>query len=374
MRGTVAIAAKDLKQSSRSPATYFVGVLTPFLLILLMDLLVGGVNVGGSVRVGVADQDRSAVSAQFSSLMNTLEERGVVETVELDAGTNAREAIDDQDLAGVIVLPNGFGQAVEGGGDVPALSVVEDANARSAPKAVTGIATSFTQQLDQNRALAAAGGDAAEAAEVTLDEELVGGAKLRVGTQLTVAMTSLFLLITLQFGGTGVLKERQQGTLTRLLAAPVSPWAVVAAKALAIFVTGTFATLLLIAFTSVTTSAEWGPTLGVLVLVAGLAAAATGIVMVVTGLSRTAEGVTNLLAVVALAVGMFGSGLVPLPSGGVLGTLASAVPHHWFYEGIRALAGEGTWTAALPYAGVLFGFAAVLCAAGATLLRRRLAA
>ncbi|WP_277682099.1 ABC transporter permease [Saccharomonospora azurea] len=373
MRGAAAIAAKDLRQNSRSAATIFVGIVTPFLLILLMDLLVGGVKVGGPVPIGVLDQDRSTTSAEFSTLLDGLEDRGVVEASVLAEGDDPVAVLDDRELAAVVVVPDGFGDAVTGDSAVPPLRVIEDPNARVAPDAVAGIVSSFTQRLDHARVQAAVG-ETTEPVDIVYDESVVGGGKLDIGTQLAVAMTSLFLLITLQFGGTGVHRERQEGTLARLLAAPVRPSAVVGAKALATFVVGTVSTLVLVGLSALTTSAEWGSPLGVAVLVVALAAAATGIVLIVNGVSRTADGATNLLAVVALTVGMFGSGLVPLPRDGVLGALVSVVPHHWFYEGIRALSAATEWTAALPYAGVLCAFAAVFGTVGVVLVRRRLAA
>jgi ABC-2 type transport system permease protein len=182
-----------------------------------------------------------------------------------------------------------------------------------------------------------------------------------------------FLLFTVQFGVLGVLEEEENGTLSRLLAAPIGRRSVVAGKALLSFALGVISMTVLIVATYFLMGAKWGPPLGVAVLVVAGVLAATSIMGLIASVGKSAEGAANLGAIVAVTLGMLGGTFFPIGQGNdVLNRLTYITPHAWFMRGLSEISGGAEWTAALPSAGALLVIALVLGVAALIMLRRRL--
>jgi ABC-2 type transport system permease protein len=114
---------------------------------------------------------------------------------------------------------------------------------------------------------------------------------------------------------------------------------------------------------SVLLGADWGPPLGVAVLIVALVAAAVGLMALVGSFARTAEQAGNYQSIVAVVLGMLGGVFFPLPAtSGLLQLAASASPHGWFLRGVTEQVASGNWTDVLPAAGAiaLFGLAAAV--------------
>jgi ABC-2 type transport system permease protein len=145
--------------------------------------------------------------------------------------------------------------------------------------------------------------------------------QLDASTFFAAGMAVFFLLFTVQFGVLGVLEEEENGTLSRLLAAPIGRRSVVAGKALLSF----------------------------------------------------ALGVISMTVLIAVTLGMLGGTFFPIGQGNdVLNRLTYITPHAWFMRGLSEISGGAEWTAALPSAGALLVIALVLGVAALIMLRRRL--
>jgi ABC-2 type transport system permease protein len=171
----------------------------------------------------------------------------------------------------------------------------------------------------------------------------------------------------------GVLEEKQEGTMSRLLAAPISHASVVAGKAILSFGLGVISMSILMVATHYLMDAQWGPPLGVALLVVTGVLAATAIMGVLAGSVSTAEGAGNLGAIVAVTLGMLGGTFFPVGQGNeFLNALSYLTPHAWFMRGLADLSGGAEWTAALPAAGALLLFALVFGTVAWMLLQRKL--
>jgi ABC-2 type transport system permease protein len=174
-------------------------------------------------------------------------------------------------------------------------------------------------------------------------------------------MAAFFVFFTVQYGVTGLLEERQQGTMPRLLAAPIPPAAVQVGKAAGAFVLGIVSTTVLAVASRLLLGASWGPVLGTAILIVALVIAATGLMAFVGSFARTAEQAGNLQSIVAVSLGMLGGVFFPV-GGGVLAAVAVISPHGWFLRGLGAQVAAGDWSAVLPAAAamVLFGVVAAV--------------
>jgi ABC-2 type transport system permease protein len=164
-----------------------------------------------------------------------------------------------------------------------------------------------------------------------------------------------------------LIEERTEGTLPRLLAAPVSRASIVLGKLLTSVVLGVVSISVLVVGTSVLLGASWGNPVGVALLIVAGVLAATGITAVIASLARTAEQAGSWQAVVAVTLGMLGGAFFPIQqSGSFMATASLVTPHAWFIRGLGNLAG-GDVADVLPAVGALLLIAVLT---GAVALRR----
>jgi ABC-2 type transport system permease protein len=147
----------------------------------------------------------------------------------------------------------------------------------------------------------------------------------------------------------------------------------VAGKAILSFALGVISMAVLMVATHFLMDAEWGPPLGVALLVVTGVLAATAIMGVIAGAATSADGAGNLGAIIAVTLGMLGGTFFPVGQGNdVLSALSYLTPHAWFMRGLADLSGGAEWTAALPAAGALLLFALVFGAVAWFMLQRKL--
>jgi ABC-2 type transport system permease protein len=177
-------------------------------------------------------------------------------------------------------------------------------------------------------------------------------------------MAVFFLFFTVQFGVTSLLEERNDGTLARLLAAPISRASILGGKLLTSFLLGVISMTVLAVATTLLFGASWGNPLGVAVLVVAAILAATGIMALIATLARNAEQAANWQSVVAVILGLVGGTFFPVSQApGVLSRLTFVAPQAWFLRGLGDLRGGSisvVWVPALAmliFAGVTGGLA-----------------
>ena len=153
-----------------------------------------------------------------------------------------------------------------------------------------------------------------------------------------------------------ILAERRQGTLPRLVAAPIPPWAIVAGKAIGSFVLGVTSLTIIIVASTALLGASWGNPLGVAALVVAAVMSAMGITAMITTLARTEEQAGGWNAIVAVTLGILGGSFLDLSQAPpLLSRLSLLTPHAWFLDGLNALAVPGASAAgvAVPVAALL---------------------
>jgi ABC-2 type transport system permease protein len=164
-------------------------------------------------------------------------------------------------------------------------------------------------------------------------------------------MAVFFLFFTVQFGVTSLLEERNDGTLARLLAAPISRASILGGKLLTSFLLGVISMTVLAVATTLLFGASWGNPLGVAVLVIAAILAATGIMALIATLAKNAEQAANWQSVVAVILGLVGGTFFPVSQApGVLSRLTFVAPQAWFLRGLGDLRGGSisvVWVPAL---------------------------
>jgi len=384
MRAALVIAAKDLRQRLRDRTAIIVAVIAPFGLAAIFSLLLGGNDAAITFRYAVADADGSELSAGVrSGALASLEEAGIATVAEADSPDAARQAVDDDEVDAALIVPEGFGAAVTSGAGAE-LEIVGATDAGLATQVLDAVANGYLAEIDAIRLSVATAVDAlgppdapelladlaARAAETSsplaIEAIEVQLAKMSSTTFYAASMAIFFLFFTAQFGVLSLLTERRIGTLPRLVAAPIGPWAIVLGKAFGSFALGIVAMTVLVAASSFLLGAEWGDPVGVALLVLGAVTAAMGITALITTLARTEEQAGGWNSIVAVTMAILGGAFFDLSQGPeVLSVVSVVTPHAWFLGGLDILAAPSAGVAdiAVPVA-ALFAIGLVTGAVG----------
>ena len=335
MRAAFQIAAKDLKLRLRDRSVFIIGIIAPFILALIFNQVFGPAAdpTNFNLQLGITDDDGSQISEAFSEVLSGAESEGLIELTSYSNRESAVAAIEDDEVGAFFYIPAGFGQAVATGASAT-IEVVGDIDSST----TTGIATSFagrfatavsTGQLAVVTAADVGGQqitpdliasfetDPSNAAQTF---EIVDGTadskQLDVTTYFVAGMAVFFLFFTVQFGVSGLLEEERDGTLPRLMTAPIARVSVIAGKAILSFVLGLVSMAVLMIAATVLMGADWGAPLGAAVLVMAGVASAVGIMGLVAAVAKTPEGAGNLGSIIAVILGMLGGTFFPIGSTG----------------------------------------------------------
>jgi ABC-2 type transport system permease protein len=391
MGAAARIALKDLKLRVRDRSAFILGIIAPLTLAFIFNLVFGGSVEEGELGLeyGMVDLDGSEISSAFTGVLEAAEDDGVLGIDTFGDRDQATDAVDGGDIDAFFVIPSGFGEAVfanrsstvevVGNVDSPTSTLIAAAFAEqfssglAASQAAVATTANLSGQQITDEFIASLSQDPASAGNTfALVDRSAETRQLDASTFFAAGMAVFFLFFTVQFGVAGILEEEREGTLPRLMTAPIPRASVVVGKAILAFVLGVVSMAVLVITTSLLMGADWGHPLGVTILVVAGVLSAVGIMGLVAAFARSPEGAGNLGAIIAVILGMLGGTFFPVgASGGVLGALTYLTPHAWFLRGLADLSGDASWEAALPAAGAILLFAVVTSSIAWLLMRRR---
>jgi len=389
MRAAWLICLKDLKARLRDRSALLIGIVVPLGLAFIFNAIFSGISGGSDViSLGVVNADHGAASQQFTSqVLPAVGRSGLISIHAEPSLARGRALAANGTLAAVIVIPAGFSARVQAG-QPASMQVIGNVDAPISAEVARSIAESYAADLNRIRLSVAtvagtttlppariqalAAHAAAAAAPVAVTDVSAQTRELNQKSFFAAGMAVFFLFFTVQFGVTSLLEERNDGTLARLLAAPISRASILGGKLLTSFLLGVISMAVLVAATTLLFGATWGNPIGVTVLVVTAIMAATGIMALIATLARNAEQAANWQSVVAVILGLIGGTFFPVAlAPGVLSKLTFVAPQAWFLRGLGDLRGGGVSVVWVPALAML-GFAAVT--GGLALFRlRRLA-
>jgi linearmycin/streptolysin S transport system permease protein len=374
VRPALVIAAKDLRQRLRDRSALLVAIVVPLVLASIFGLIFHNA-IGGRVtfKLGLLDQDRGPVAAAFSgAVLQPLERSGLIKVKRISTLGSARDDTDRNKVAATFVLPAGLSRAVEVGRSAT-IRVLGNSDHPIGTQVAESLALSYADRLHTiSIAVVAAHGRAVDREAIAHSPPPIAIAdistksrQLDAGTFYAAGMAVFFLFFTVQFGISSILDERRDGTLARMLTAPIRRATVLMGKLLTSLVLGTVSMAVLALATHFLLSAHWGNAIGVAMLIAAGVLAATAVMTLVATLARTPDQAQAWQSMVALVLGMLGGTFFPVAqAGGLLASLSLATPQAWFIRGIENLTGGagpgavvGPVLAILAFAAITGGFA-----------------
>lgn len=382
MKKMFLIGWKDVTLAFRDRAALILMLAAPFLLTLGLGFVTGrfsGSNNTGlsNIPLIVVNQDEGPLGDQLVALFQS---EDLAELVEPDLGSDpaaARQAVDEDDTAAAVIIPAGFTGSVvpsEGSAQAGPLVAIEVYTNPTRPTSSGVIRTIVEQYLARvevarvggqvavagliasgriqpQQAAAAAAQFSADQADqggedtaITLNSRTVSGETVEfdILAYMAPGMALMFLMYATTNGGRSLLSEKRQGTLPRLLVAPVSNTQVLGGKVLGIYLTGVAQMLILIGASTLFFQLDWGDPLGVVVLVLSAVAGAVGWGMIITALARTPGQVSAIGSAVMLTFGVLGGSFINLDSMPQWFRLVNRItPNAWGLDGFAILAQGG---------------------------------
>ena len=382
MRHAWTIAKNDLALRARDRSIFIIGLAAPLALAFIFNLVFGGgiSDVGETItfNVGVANLDGGPIGEAFVDILDSIEADGLFELSTYDSADAARTAADGGEVGAAYILPVGLSDDVLGGADAT-IEVVGNVDSPTTTQVTSSIADQFalgvrtanlsvgtaiaTGSLLPQEAIAAAAEAGTAPPAIGIGNVEAAARQIDSATYFVAGLSIFFLFFIAGMAVTSMLEERREGTLMRLMAAPINNKSIIIGKSLASVVIGLFSMTVLVIMSSFIMGAEWGPPLGVALLVFSAVLAVVAVMTFVGVFAKTAEQAGNLQSIVAVTMGMLGGTFFPIAQEGFLGTLSLMTPNAWFVRGLGELAGGGI-SAALPAFFVLLGITAVAGAIG----------
>ena len=416
MKKILTIMWKDVSILFLDRAALLLIIAGPLLLTVGLGLVTGSFNRGDDapaisrIPLIIVDLDGGALAQSLTDVLTSDDLSELLAPRLGDDETAAQAQVRRGDAAAAVIIPAGFSAALTpdpATGQLPpavALRVYGDPGSPISAGVVHSIVGEFTNRVQTGvttvqvtLSTLAAGGAVAELPAIgqAMGESLLaddGGAtatdsliQLRSETAaagdeepfnllsyFAPAMALLFLMYAVTLGARTLLSERREGTLARMLAAPVTNAQVLSGKVAGIFFGGFLQLAILILLSVTLFQLDWGNPLGVLLLVVAAALAATGWGVLIASAAANSGQVSSIGMAVTLLFGILGGSFVPSQNMGPVFEWAGRItPNKWAMDGFLSLAsGDGLAALVTPIAALLV-MAAVLFTVSAALFRRR---
>ena len=377
MRQLLVLTASDLLQRVRDKSVIIFALVVPLALMSVFNLVFGATDDLELDPVTVvisapASDDLAQVVTDVVRGLDGADEL-VVTVTAVDEATG-RQQVEDGDAALALLVPDGFGQAAQAGQPVTVEAVRGDEAGIEADivlSVVDGLLEQFASGAVTARAALAEGVSPADLGAL-VEQATSGGPayelsygeasdeQLDAGAALVAGQAGLFLLFTVSFGVTGLLLERESGTLTRLRSMPIPGWLIVASKALVSFVLGVVSTGVLLTAGSFLFDSHFGSLPAVAALVLCASAAGTSLMFLVVRVARTSEQAGIVTSIAALVLGIGGGAFFPVSATGRLAPVLDLNPVAAMLRGLGITSGGGGLADIGVPVAIMLGFAAVM--------------
>ncbi len=414
------ITLKDTLLRFRDRNALLLMLAAPLLIGLIMGAAFGGQDNGASpvyaIPVAVVNADEGDLGATFVDILAGIEvetdsgSQPLFSLTSLDDPQEARAQVERGDARGALILPADFSTALEDPeASAARLDLYTDPTYSVSPVILQGvvrrIALGFSSaalggRLATETAIAAVQADPAlqaalaglpqALAEAQADFAARHGALNRIRiTQETVGVAqefdimgyfmpsmAIFFLMFAVFGGVrSILEEEKQGTLPRLMTAPVGRAAILLGKLGGTLLTGLLQMAVLVLVSALLFGVDWGAPLGVALMSLSTVIAAAGMGALLAAFSRDDNQAGILGTVVALVFAVLGGNFVPLQNAPQwMNLLSKATINRWALDGFISLAlDKYPVSAILPNAAILLGMGTLFFLLALPGFKRRLA-
>ncbi|MEO7994861.1 MAG: ABC transporter permease [bacterium] len=428
MRALWTVVRTSILLYYRQPAAWIVSFAVPIMMMVVFGSVFGG--MGGSddletIDLIVVDEDHSTGSAKLIERLSDSETLAVhtSPTVDKDAPPappydrpGAEAAVREGDVGSALVIPAGF-EATFGSfsnaANAPQLTILTDTSQPIQGAVISGllqqtlfmsfsstmaksgigmmaqelnvpkpIATLMGNWIEKNASFidgsgTESGGSNAGSPFAIKTVDVLGEKKTNpVFSQQMAGVLTMFMLFSVTGAGASLLRERDSGTLRRVLLTPIPPETYLIGKYLAFFIQCLIQTwVMFLAGWAIFHVDIWTPLapLAFFSITTALAATAFGILL--AALCKTSEQVSAIATLLILTMSAVGGSMMPrelMPP--TLKMLGNFTFNGWAMQGYTDLFWRGGgFREILPEAGVMVGIAVVFTWIAASIFSKRFA-
>lgn len=388
MRRVLALAWLNMLQLLRNPAELAAVIILPLLLTVIFGSAFANV-AGKPTRLPFVDEDGTRYSKQVRELL-AAEPSFALEDV---SRADAEQLVSTGDVSVAIIVPEGFGDGIAAGSAaIETLANPASESAFAVVAVVRGVAVRMSGDVAAARAVAplkpgADFGslyDAADArwepdppiavkGQTVIASEVRGESVQASGVTQSSAGFAVFFLMFVTFGGAGgIIEEREQGTLRRLLITPSSRTVLILGKIVGIVATAVAQVLVLTTVGALVFGVPWFAHPGAVALVLfAYILAVTGLAVLVSTVVRSRDQFSGLSPIFSTGFAMLGGSFWSLDIvSPAMRTIGLLTPTGWAMTGLTdVLARNMGIDAVLVPSAVLFGFALVTLGLGIKMLK-----
>jgi ABC-2 type transport system permease protein len=408
MKIILQIGWKDLRVIFRDRAALILMLVAPFVLTVAMGLVTGSLGSSNSridkVSVIVVNLDQSDLGNKLVEILKGPELSQLLSVEEYNDAAAARDLVDAQKTAAVVIIPAGFtakvysqdGQATA---TVTQIEVYKNPSRTIGASIVQSIVEEFLTNVETRRigvqmavTQLIANGLLPQEQANQKGEQISSRLLSEPGNLETLTLNTsqasaseepnflmylapgfalLFLMYTVSLGGKSLLTERQEGTLARLMTTPIQPGQVLVGKMTGIYMIGLAQMVILIGASAMLLGLTWGNQLALLILLITAVAAATGWGMLLAALSRNPGQVSSIGMAMTLLFGLVGGSFFGGTLSGVVGYIGMITPNYWGQKGFNSLANGGNVQDLLPVYAALLVMAAILLVISVAIFRKK---
>jgi ABC-2 type transport system permease protein len=389
-RKAVIVAGLQLRLITRNRSSFIWLLLVPIVFTTIVGAAFGGFGSSGpapKVPVAFVDLDRSTASSVFEQALRA--ESAL--DVQTPSETDGRQQLKDQKVAVLVVIPGGFGSAVEAGTRTT-VEVVRSAgqssgyfleqlvsNAATRVSTLAYAASVTTDQLARwvaldlagrltawRTAFASARTTLAEAPTVTTDYSVLARTQPRAqlpdnATQSSTGFGAMFVMAGVLGTATALVSERLGNTLSRIMTTSTSVMAFLGGKLMAMMVVGIAQFALFILWGRLVLRVDWGrDPVAVAAMVVLYVFAATGLGVLVGSLCTTMAQASVIATFVTYGTSMIAGSWWPIEvAPPFMQQLARAFPQYWAVNGLNKVVVRGLGFAAIAPNLLVFAVAGI---------------
>jgi len=391
-----AVTVKDLQVFFKDRVMVF----TIFALPLIVSLISGSPYLGGgedviNLPMILVDQDPGKYSDDIVDILEDIDE---LELTEMSSFEEATALVGEGQMLAAVYIPPDFTQLVEDYEQAQITVVIDPAQAQYSTM-ITTIMEEVTEPvviqgemrygtrvvmadvglLDSNNPDEVTAAEAQNEGSISSQmEEIRNNPKVEVRKEhyenaeefdppnifsiFIPSFTVLFAFFVVPILSVELIREREEGTLRRLVSAPIGSGSIVAGKILAFMLVVILQVAIVFGVANLAFGMPLGDSpLGLLILTLALGFAATSLGLMLAGLAKSRSQANSLGLMVVFGVGVLG-GCFPLGpvllsrTEGFLGMISKLTPQAHALEGYRILMVEaGGVVEVLPQVGILLG-------------------
>ncbi len=324
---------KDLILFFKDQRSFILTFLVPVILITVFAFAYGGIgdysDSTESLELLVVDQDRSKLSEQFISDLDTMSVMSVI-PADLDS---ARALIIKGKYAGALVFRSGFQDSISAGNTLPVQLMYDEEQELETwhlQSIIINILTSYSRQIEMQKYYDTYKNMLSESIspvsvipaipavknEFRIERISIVGAKkdIKLGLIQAVAGTAILMLLFSMAGvGTSLLEEKENGTIKRLLYSPLSGRTILYSKMLVAFFIAILQLTVMFLFSwiflglDITVNIE-----GLILMIISTAFAISSLGIFLASIAKSRQQAQNLSNLIILVMSAIGGSMIPL--------------------------------------------------------------